>query len=213
MRRYLLLFTLILICLPSYAQKKHLDFKGIPLDGPYNQFVASLQRLGFKTDKPFPYGPFFSDNPYSECSVLILSTMASHTVYGINVSMRNTKEGDFNDFVELYKKKYGQPRLYYSNGNPYNHELNRSKRAIDSSSLNNINDNDSGSYYAVFNNSYGEITITLNIEVRKTFVKNKLTRTDKNYSLSVAYNDAVNSVLNKNEMKNAQDISNNIKDI
>ena len=79
--------------------------------------------------------------------------------------------------------------------------------------MNNINDNDSGSYYAVFNNSYGEITITLNIEVRKTFVKNKLTRTDKNYSLSVAYNDAVNSVLNKNEMKNAQDISNNIKDI
>lgn len=96
----------------------HLKFKGVPIDGTLEEFVARMKRKGFKSiglrnGKAILQGDFAS---YKKCTVYVSTLDNKDLVSWINVEFpaRDQWEyliGDYNGLKELLKEKYGKPSL------------------------------------------------------------------------------------------------------
>lgn len=52
MKKIILLIAIIMASfLSAYSQSEHLEFKGMPIDGHYSDFVAELKSQGFKESR------------------------------------------------------------------------------------------------------------------------------------------------------------------
>lgn len=115
-----ILFTLILFVtsILTYAQK-HIEFKGIPLNGSSMSFVSKLKAKGYEQiwHKGFDYvmkGQFTG----KEADIYILGTRKSGTAWKVAVyfpkeeSWTNLKSS-YNKYVNLFTQKYGTPSDHF----------------------------------------------------------------------------------------------------
>ena len=116
-----ILFALVLMLgyvASSMAQtaSEHLTFKGIPIDGPLNTFVAKMKAAGFKhigTEDGIAYleGDFAGSKG---CIVGVATLQNSNTVNTVGVIFPkhddwSTLEREYNSLKEMLTRKYGKP--------------------------------------------------------------------------------------------------------
>ncbi|MDF2383754.1 hypothetical protein JMG10_19900 [Nostoc ellipsosporum NOK] len=121
MKKNLITLLLILSVVVSFAQtntdsSKHLSFKGVPLDGTLNQYVAKMKQAGFKhirTDDGIAIltGDFAG---YKDCFVGVSTLKQKDLVHkiGIVFSDRDTwsaLSGNYFDLKQMLTEKYGTP--------------------------------------------------------------------------------------------------------
>lgn len=94
---------------------KHLEFKGIPIDGTVNEFVAKLEKLGYILTEKEKDGAFLSGQfTGKEATIVVMGTMKSSTVSMVCVQLpkNNTWFGAKSEYMyykELFTQKYGEP--------------------------------------------------------------------------------------------------------
>lgn len=121
MRNLYLLLFLTITALSSSAQTKtdtsaHLTFKGIPLDGTINQYVAKMQQNGFKhistnDGVAMLIGDFAG---YKGCYVGVSTLEQKDLVYKVIVLFPEKEtwsslSGNYFDLKEMLTEKYGKP--------------------------------------------------------------------------------------------------------
>lgn len=103
MRRILLTLLVGLFSLTAFAQE-HLKFKGIPMDGNVNSFVAKLKASGFKEPQIDTQGSLILQGDFAgmkDCMILIMTT-ADKSPCKVLVS------SDFMNSWDLLKYRYTQ---------------------------------------------------------------------------------------------------------
>ena len=109
---------IILCCLFScalYAQEKHLEFKGTPLNGSLTSFVQKMKLKGYKTiltqdNAVVMEGEFIGKN----ANIFILSTPKTKIVWKVGVNLEkeiswSSLKSEYRKIKESYIKKYGKP--------------------------------------------------------------------------------------------------------
>jgi len=108
----------ILCCLFSYAlyaQEKHLEFKGTPLNGTLTSFVQKMKTKGYKTiltqDNAVVMGGEFIGK---KANIYILATPKTKIVWKVGVNLEkeiswSSLKSEYRKIKESYIKKYGKP--------------------------------------------------------------------------------------------------------
>ncbi len=114
------LFLSLTVCI-SFAQtsadsSKHLTFKGVPLDGPLDQYVSKMKLNGFKhlgTEDGVAklQGDFAG---YKDCYVGVSTLKQKDLVHNIGVRFPakdtwSTLSGNYLDLKQMLTEKYGKP--------------------------------------------------------------------------------------------------------
>ena len=115
MKRFILIILCVLFSSVLQAQEKHMEFKGIPLDGPLPAFVQKMKKQGYKTiytqnNAVVMEGVFIGKN----VNVIILATSKSNIVWKVGVNFEESNswyslKSDYFKIKESYIKKYGKP--------------------------------------------------------------------------------------------------------
>lgn len=118
MKRIVFLFTFLYITLASFAQdgNEHLTFKGVPIDGTLNSFVAQLKQKGFthigtNDGVAMLSGDFAA---YKNCTIGAVSLKERDLVCKVAVIFpsRDTwssLETNYQSLKQMLTKKYGEP--------------------------------------------------------------------------------------------------------
>ena len=113
--RYLLSILLAsLLCLSAAAQE-HIEFEGIPLDGPLTEFVGRLTSGGFAEYGSNDTSCILKGKFYGrDCTVIVKATPESGIVYAVNVTfpIRNNWKVCKSDYQEIQSELtqlYGRP--------------------------------------------------------------------------------------------------------
>lgn len=106
----------MLIPFSMFAQTDHLKFKGVPIDGTLNQFVAKMQSVGFeKIDQSGNTVALEGDFAgYKDCCIVVSTLDNKDLVNQIAVKFSSHNnwrplENNYQSLKELLTKKYGQP--------------------------------------------------------------------------------------------------------
>ena len=120
MKKICFLVLILFITDYLYSQESHIEFKGIPLNGSLSSFVEKMKREGFKFKE-------YSDNSVAimeglftgkNVEIFVISSSKTKTVWKVS-SYYEGKESwlslkrDYNEMVELFKKKYGEPVKHF----------------------------------------------------------------------------------------------------
>lgn len=122
----LLLLALLLVNSMSAQVEDHLKFMGVPITGTLTEFVAKMEKKGWKSDYNNDYaivmkGTFANE----EAELYIISSRTTHTVWKVAVLLNNeytswySLKEDYNSWKALYSEKYGEPRSYEFFKRPY----------------------------------------------------------------------------------------------
>ena len=108
----------ILCCLFScalYAQEKHMEFKGIPLNGTLSSFIQKMKVKGYKTiytedNAVIMEGEFIGKS----ASIAILASPKSKIVWKVGINFKketswSSLKSEYYKIKESYIKKYGKP--------------------------------------------------------------------------------------------------------
>ena len=115
-RFFLLITAFMLIPFSMFAQTEHLKFKGVPIDGTLNQFVAKMQSAGFtklgQDGKAVILEGDFAG--YKDCYIIVSTLDNKDLVNQIAVKFSSHNnwrplENNYQSLKELLTKKYGQP--------------------------------------------------------------------------------------------------------
>lgn len=115
-RFYFLITALMLIPFSMFAQTDHLKFKGVPIDGTLNQFVAKMQSAGFtkvgQDGKAVILEGDFAG--YKDCYIVVSTLDNKDLVNKIAVKFEScdnwrSLENNYLNLKELLTKKYGEP--------------------------------------------------------------------------------------------------------
>ena len=120
MRKIVNLMVCLCVSLWAFAQDvdsvKHLEFKGIPIDGSLNEFVSKLEAKGFtKTETMGTIAQLKGEFAGENVNVYVVGSEKTKTVWKVAVffpeksSWRSLKR-DYFDYKELFTKKYGKPK-------------------------------------------------------------------------------------------------------
>ena len=118
MKRISLVIITILASLSVFAQTKsqHLTFKGVPIDGSLNQFVANMKAKGFvgSVDKDGIASLKGDFAGYKGCYVIVSTLNNKDLVSTIGVVFPECKtwsdlEGNYNKLKGMLTTKYGEP--------------------------------------------------------------------------------------------------------
>lgn len=123
MRKIVNLMVCLCLSIVTFAQDvdsvKHLEFKGIPIDGSLNEFVSKLEAKGFtKTETMGTMVQLKGDFAGESVNVYVVGSEKNKTVWKVAVffpeksSWRSLKS-DYFDYKELFTKKYGKPKNDY----------------------------------------------------------------------------------------------------
>ena len=166
MKKFTALFAFMVIALTSYAQSnsEHLTFKGVPIDGTLNEFVAKMMCAGFshigtEDGVALLSGEFAG---YRDCMIGVKTLKKYNTVHKIAVLFptRNTWRGlsyDYTKLKSMLSKKYGEPEECV-------------EKFVNTPSYVNINDdngkmhevtNNHCKYYSIFNVENGTISFSI----------------------------------------------------
>ena len=106
----------MLISLSAFAQSEHLTFKGFPIDGTLEEYVACLKSAEFriielKKGEARLLGDFAG---YKDCKVSVYSILPRNLVNEITVwfpycSSWSAVEENYNELKQMMSKKYGTP--------------------------------------------------------------------------------------------------------
>lgn len=112
MKKVITLFAAMLLSLSLFSQE-HLDFRGIPIDGHIDNFVAKMKTLGYvldnkEDDAVIMKGKFTN----RDADIFILCTPKTKTVYKVFIDFDkeaswSSLKSRYFDYKELYIKKYG----------------------------------------------------------------------------------------------------------
>jgi hypothetical protein len=158
----ILLFTFV-----SFAQSQtseHLSFKGVPIDGTLNQYVAKMKQNGFvhlttENSTAVLSGDFAG---YKDCTVGVSTLNQKNLVYKIVVVFPDketwsTLSGNYFDLKQMLTEKYGEPSEVVENfGNDH-----YSNSKDDNSKIYDVKF-DRYKYYSIYETGKG--TIQLSIE-------------------------------------------------
>jgi hypothetical protein len=128
----------MLIPFSMFAQTEHLKFKGVPIDGTLNQFVAKMQNVGFtklgQEGKTVILEGDFAG--YKDCYIIVSTLDNKDLVNKIAVLFEScdnwrSLENNYLNLKELLTKKYGEPdeviekfqNKYVDDDNDKYHEL------------------------------------------------------------------------------------------
>ncbi len=118
MKKLIATFTFMVIALTAFAQSnsEHLTFKGVPIDGTLNEYVAKMENAGFshidtKDGVAILSGEFAG---YKDCIIGVMTFQKCDLVHEITVLFprQNTWKGldfDYNRLKSMLSKKYGKP--------------------------------------------------------------------------------------------------------
>lgn len=118
MKRILISIVAVALSLAAFAQteSKHLTFKGVPIDGTLNQFVANIKAKGFvgvvnKDGTAALQGDFAG---YKGCNIIVSTLQNKDLVSRIGVVFPEcerwgTLEGNYLKLKEMLTTKYGEP--------------------------------------------------------------------------------------------------------
>ena len=119
MKTKFLTTVILLIAFCSFAQSQtseHLTFKGVPIDGTLEQYVAKMKQNGFKhlvTENGIAIlnGDFAG---YKDCNIGVSTLKNQDLVYKIAVMFANketwsTLSGNYFDLKKMLTEKYGTP--------------------------------------------------------------------------------------------------------
>lgn len=116
MKKLILATLLLLMSGALYAQGTHLKFKGIPIDGNYNDFAQKLIEKDFIQIESSKDGIVLMGNFMATPGVIvaIYPDPTSKNVSLVAAMLEANDnwpsiEGKYNDVVDTYKKKYGEP--------------------------------------------------------------------------------------------------------
>lgn len=118
MKKYFISIALLLSALSAYSQEettKHLEFKGIPIDGNFKAFAQKLVGQGCRiisndVDIIMLEGSFVSKN----CTIGVVATPVSKTVWKVATILPEhdswrTIELEYDNLKAQYTAKYGEP--------------------------------------------------------------------------------------------------------
>lgn len=118
MKKVILILVSILISVISFAQSnsEHLSFKGVPIDGTLNEYVAKMITAGFKyigeqDDSAILQGDFAG---FKNCTVGVSTLKAVNVVSTIGVMFPaceewSSLEQDYELLRSMLSQKYGEP--------------------------------------------------------------------------------------------------------
>lgn len=116
-----ILFTAIILLIASviYAQDAHLKFKGIPIDGNYKEFAQKLIQKDFRQIEASNDGIVLKGNFMATPGVMVIvyPEPSSKVVSVVSAMIEAGEkwpaiEGKYNDVVDTYKEKYGDPTYH-----------------------------------------------------------------------------------------------------
>ena len=119
MKRILAIFSAIFISTILLGQNEHLRFKGVEINGNYKTFSQELVKKGFVIQESTDYGVLLRGEFMGHPNVLTMVYPDSKTQKVISVgAFLETRDNwqsmlsTFENVVETYKKKYGEPDKY-----------------------------------------------------------------------------------------------------
>lgn len=126
MKKILTLLAALLLAGSALYAQKHLEFKGIPIDGTTKQVAAKLNAAGFKTIKAESDGFVFLTGTFStqDATIVVAPTPKTKTAWKVLVSFDKSKswytlKNQYNTFKESLAKKYTKDASYEFFQSPY----------------------------------------------------------------------------------------------
>lgn len=120
MKKIYSLFLVLFIANYIYSQDSHIEFKGISLDGSLSSFVEKMEKNGFTLQKSPREHVALMKGLFTGkwVEVLILSSPKTKTVWKVSVYYSKQEswtslKSDYNEMVELFTKKYGEPKDHF----------------------------------------------------------------------------------------------------
>jgi len=117
MRTSFLSFLAVIISIPTFAQTlEHMSFKGVPIDGTLNEYVAKMKQNGFQylgteDGTAILNGDFAG---YKNCHVGVTTLNKIDLVHKIGVIFPNQETwsrlfSNYSDLKQMLTEKYGNP--------------------------------------------------------------------------------------------------------
>lgn len=117
MKKIILTLSFLMILISSFAQStEHLKFKGVPIDGTLNEYVAKMKQVGFSHQGTEDGTAFLSGEfaGYSDCIVGVKTLQKLNLVHEIVVLFPSQYKWsglsyDYERLKTMLSKKYGEP--------------------------------------------------------------------------------------------------------
>jgi len=117
MRNFLLLFLTVIMPISTFAQTlEHMSFKGVPIDGTLNEYVAKMKQSGFQylgteDGTAILNGDFAG---YKNCHVGVTTLKKMDLVHKIGVIFPKQETwsrlfSNYSDLKQMLTEKYGNP--------------------------------------------------------------------------------------------------------
>ena len=110
------IIALFLMPFSLFAQTDHLKFKGVPIDGTLNQFVAKMQNAGFTKLRQDGKAVILEGDfaGYKDCYIVVSTLDNKDLVNQIAVKFNShndwrSLENNYLNLKKLLTKKYGEP--------------------------------------------------------------------------------------------------------
>ena len=183
MKKLIITFSFLMILLSSFAQSsEHLKFKGVPIDGTLNEYVAKMKQAGFNHEGTEDGTALLSGEfaGYSDCIVGVKTLQKLNLVHEIVVLFPTQDKWaglsyDYERLKTMLSKKYGEPDECV-------------EKFVNTPSYIDINDDndkmrevesDHCEYYSIYNSEYGSITLQISYDGYFWGCRVKLFYTDK----------------------------------
>ena len=183
MKKLIITFSFLMILLSSFAQSsEHLKFKGVPIDGTLNEYVAKMKQAGFNHEGTEDGTALLSGEfaGYSDCIVGVKTLQKLNRVHEIVVLFPSQDKWaglsyDYERLKTMLSKKYGEPDECV-------------EKFVNTPSYIDINDDndkmrevesDHCEYYSIYNSEYGSITLQISYDGYFWGCRVKLFYTDK----------------------------------
>lgn len=166
MKRILAIFSAIFISTILLGQNEHLRFKGVEINGNFKTFSQELVKKGFVIQESTDYGVLLRGEFMGHPTVLTMVYPDSKTQKVISVgAFLETRDNwqsmlsTFENVVETYKKKYGEPDKYVTEFTEDTFDSDSWKKLYVSE--------DKCDYNAIWNTEEGGISIQIQYMTRK----------------------------------------------
>lgn len=180
MKKLIITFSFLMILLSSFAQSsEHLKFKGVPIDGTLDEYVAKMKQAGFNHKVTEDGVALLSGEfaGYSDCIVGVKTLQKLNLVHEIVVLFPTQDKWaglsyDYERLKTMLSKKYGEPDKCVERFNAPSYMITDDNHKMYQVENNNCE------YYSIYSTDSG--TIILKIDNEKYNVcRIKLFYTDK----------------------------------
>lgn len=120
MKKLLLLFAFVFSINIIGAQNAHLTFKDIPIDGNVKDFADKLSKKGFTQIEGLEDDIIRMEGKFADfnAEVWLVATPKTKTIWKVVVTTKkytswSSIKADFEEYKEIYTKKYGKPANDY----------------------------------------------------------------------------------------------------